>query len=120
MVEWLRSCGYFKLLNTLHEKTKASVIYDKTKKDDAIRREVIRHIRTFFNVEYDFFEKKYHIIFKDYFKKELANLDSFKKDQLLEVNNKNIILSNLGEHFSPQVANVFDAYNDQKFYSNNI
>ena len=92
----------------------------KMNKDDVIRREVIRHIRTFFNVEYDFFEKKYHIIFKDYFKKELANLDSFKKDQLLEVNNKNIILSNLGEHFSPQVANVFDAYNDQKFYSNNI
>ena len=92
----------------------------KMSKDDVIRREVIRHIRTFFNVEYDFFEKKYHIIFKDYFKKELANLDSFKKDQLLEVNSKNIILSNLGEHFSPQVANVFDAYNDQKFYSNNI
>ena len=88
--------------------------------DDVIRREVIRHIRTFFNVEYDFFEKKYNIKFKDYFKNELLNLESFKRDQLLDVNGSNIILSDLGEHFSPQVANVFDAYNDQKFYKRNI
>ena len=88
--------------------------------DDVIRREVIRHIRTFFNVEYDFFEKKYNMKFKEYFKKELSNLDSFKKDHLLEVNDKNIILSDLGEHFSPQVANVFDSYNDQKFYLRKI
>ena len=50
----------------------------KMSEDDVIRREIIRHIRTFFNVEYDFFEKKYRIKFKDYFKKELTNLDSFK------------------------------------------
>ena len=92
----------------------------KMTNDDVIRREVIRHVRTFFNVEYSFFEKKYSFKFKDYFKKELANLDSFIKDQLLEINNNNIVLSNLGEHFSPQVANVFDKYNDQKFYLRNI
>ena len=40
------------------------------KRDDTIRREVIRHIRTFFNLEFDFFEKKYKFIFKDYFKAE--------------------------------------------------
>ena len=44
----------------------------KMNKDDVIRREVIRHIRTFFNVEFDFFENKYAIKFKDYFKKELS------------------------------------------------
>ena len=38
----------------------------------------------------------------------------------LLVFDSNIILSDLGEHFSPQVANVFDAYNDQKFYKRNI
>ena len=88
----------------------------KMSKDDAIRREVIRHIRTFFNVEFNFFEKKHNIKFKDYFSKELSNLKSFVNDELLELNESNIILTSLGEHFSPQVANVFDTYDDQKFY----
>ena len=88
----------------------------KMNSDDVIRREVIRHIRTFFNVEFDFFNKKYKMDFKDYFKKELVNLLPLQDDQLLKINNSNIILSELGEHLSPQVANVFDAYNDQKFY----
>ncbi len=43
----------------------------KMKPDDVIRREVIRHIRTFFNVEFDFFDKKYPYKFKEYFEKEL-------------------------------------------------
>ena len=88
----------------------------KMSKDDAIRREVIRHIRTFFNVEFSFFEKKHNIKFNDYFEKEINNLKSFVNDELLEMNNDNIILTSLGEHFSPQVANVFDTYDDQKFY----
>lgn len=88
----------------------------KMSKDDSLRREVIRHIRTFFNVEFDFFEKKHNIKFKEYFGKELNNLKSFVNDGLLEINNNNIILSSLGEHFSPQVANVFDVYDDQEFY----
>ena len=88
----------------------------KMSKDDAIRREVIRHIRTFFNVEFNFFEKKHSIKFKDYFENELNNLKSFVNDELLEINDNNIVLTSLGEHFSPQVANVFDTYDNQKFY----
>jgi len=88
----------------------------KLSNDDVIRREVIRHIRTFFNVEFNFFEKKYEIIFKDYFKKELVNLIPLQQDGLLHVNDNNIILTQLGEHLSPQAANIFDKYNDQKFY----
>ena len=89
------------------------------KRDDVIRREVIRHIRTFFNLEFDFFEKKYELLFKQYFKKELKNLISFEIDQLIQINENNVVLSPLGEHFSPQIANVFDTYNDQKFYEKN-
>ena len=91
----------------------------KMSRDDVIRREVIRHIRTFFNIEIDFFEKKYEFSFKDYFKKELKNLIIFEKDQLLTINNNSIVVTPLGEHFSPQIANVFDIYNDQKFYDKN-
>ena len=84
--------------------------------DDVLRREIIRHIRTFFNIEFDFFENKYQIDFAKYFSSELINLISYEQDNLLTINNKNIVLTSLGEHFSPQVANVFDAYNDQEFY----
>jgi len=90
----------------------------KMSKDDAIRREVIRHIRTFFEVDYNFFENKYHFKFFDYFKNELINLRSFERDKLLTFNFSNITLSPLGRHFSPQIANCFDKYNDQKYYLN--
>ena len=88
----------------------------KMKPDDVIRREVIRHIRTFFNIEFDFFDKKYPHKFKDYFQKELMNLKTMENDGLLKINENNIMLTPLGEHFSPQIANVFDVYNDQEFY----
>lgn len=84
--------------------------------DDVIRREVIRHIRTFFNVEFDYFENKYSTNFKNYFEKELSHLKIFETDSLLKINDSNIIVSSLGEHFAPQIANVFDQYNDQEFY----
>jgi len=38
----------------------------KMKQDDVIRREVIRLIRTFFNIEFSFFEKKYEFSFKEF------------------------------------------------------
>ena len=88
----------------------------KISNDDAIRREVIRHIRTFFNVEYSFFENKYKINFADYFAKEIMNLKVYENDELLIVNKNNFTLTDLGQHFSPQVANVFDTYNNQEFY----
>ena len=88
----------------------------KMSKEDSIRREVIRHIRTFFHVEFDFFEKKHNLNFKNYFEKELKNIKSFVNDGLVEVHEKNFVLTSLGEHFSPQVANIFDTYNDQEFY----
>ena len=88
--------------------------------DDVIRREVIRHIRTFFNLEFDFFTKKYSKKFTDYFQSELNNLKSFENDGLININKNNITLTPLGEHFSPQIANVFDIYNDQEFYNKTI
>jgi oxygen-independent coproporphyrinogen-3 oxidase len=89
----------------------------KMKPGDVIRREVIRHIRTFFNVEFDYFDKKYPYKFKEYFEKELKNLKNMEEDGLLIINNENIVITPLGEHFSPQIANVFDVYNDQEFYN---
>ena len=41
-----------------------------------------------------------------------------EQDKLLTINSNNVVLSQLGEHFSPQIANCFDTYNDQKYYLN--
>ncbi len=84
--------------------------------DDAIRREIIRHIRTFFNVEFKYFEDKYKKNFKNYFQEELFKLQSYEDDGLLKLNDENVVISSLGQHFSPQIANVFDKYDDQGFY----
>ena len=43
-----------------------------------------------------------------------------ENDGLLKINDQNILLTPLGEHFSPQIANVFDVYNDQEFYKKAI
>lgn len=88
----------------------------KLSRDDIIRREVIRHIRTFFNIEFEYFENKFRINFKEYFEKELFYLKSLEQDELLTINEANVILTEIGEHLSPQVANIFDVYNNQEFY----
>ena len=62
----------------------------KISEDDTIRREVIRHIRTFFNIEFSYFEKKYSKKFKNYFQKELMNLKSFESDGLIKINDDNV------------------------------
>ena len=42
------------------------------------------------NVEFDYFNKKYKMDFKDYFKKELVNLLPLQDDQLLKINHLSI------------------------------
>lgn len=84
----------------------------KLNKDDKIRRKVVRDIRTYFNVEFSEIDQNYNINFKDYFKDELQTLKQFEIDGLIKLNDTHIQLTNFGEHFSPQIACVFDAYNE--------
>ncbi len=84
----------------------------KLNDDDKIRRKVVRDIRTYFNLDFVEIGEKYKIDFNKYFKEEISFLAEFQKDGLLEINNNSIVLSELGEHFSPQIACVFDKYND--------
>lgn len=84
----------------------------KLNEDDKLRRKVVRDIRTYFNVEFSEINKNYDIDFKDYFKDELQTLKQFEIDGLVKLNDSHIQLTDLGEHFSPQIACVFDAYNE--------
>lgn len=86
--------------------------------DDRIRRSVVRDVRTYFHINYDEFNKKFGVNFKDYFKKELEQLKVFENDGLVKRAKDYLQLTELGEHFSPQIACVFDAYNESNLFDN--
>ena len=89
----------------------------KLSKDDMIRQKIVKDIRTYFEINFDQINDEYSINFHNYFSKELENLKPYETDGLLNIQSDKIKLSELGLHFSPQIANAFDAYDDQKLYS---
>ena len=90
----------------------------KLSKDDMIRQKIVKDLRTFFEINFEEINKIFSINFNDYFSKELKNLKIYENDGLVKIFNDKIKLSELGIHFSPQIANAFDAYDDQKIYLN--
>ena len=83
----------------------------KLKEDDKIRRHLIGHIRTYFNLNFNEIESIYKINFKKYFNKEIKNLSEYIKDGLVILSNNHIEVTDLGVNFAPQIANIFDIYN---------
>ncbi len=79
--------------------------------DDKIRQLIVKTIRTYFKISFEEINEKFKINFLDYFSSELKLLKNFEKDGLLNISNKDFNLTEVGQHFSPQVANVFDKYN---------
>ena len=86
----------------------------KLNQDDKIRQELVKTLRTYFEIDFQYFSEKYNINFRDYFKAEIEDLEELKSDKLLTVNENNIKMTELGIHFSPIIANKFDKYNKIK------
>lgn len=89
----------------------------KLSDDDKVRQKIVKDLRTYFEIDFKEIEKEFNINFKEKFIVELQNLKNFEKDNLVEILEDKVVLTKLGQHFSPQVANVFDHYNDQKIYN---
>ena len=53
--------------------------------DDKIRRNIVRDIRTYFNLNFKELNEKHKINFKEYFKKELSFLKEFEDDGLVNI-----------------------------------
>lgn len=87
-------------------------IYRGTKltKDDKIRRYLVNVIRTYFQVDYTDFKKRFDINFKEYFSDQINFLKEHEKDGLVKIFDDKIKITNEGENFAPQIANVFDKY----------
>jgi oxygen-independent coproporphyrinogen-3 oxidase len=92
----------------------------KLNKDDKIRRDVIKNIRTYFSINYDEINKIHSIDFLKYFKKEIKELKEFVLDGLVILNKDHFSLTNLGKHMSPQVASVFDGFHNRPLYNSDI
>lgn len=82
----------------------------KMNSNDVIRREIIHTMRSFFSLDFHKIEQLYNIKFKEYFKKELKTLQIFEKDNLLNVSDDMIDITELGKYFIYQICQVFDTY----------
>ena len=88
--------------------------------EDKIRRDIIKRIRTYFTISFSEIECIYNIDFKVFFSQEIGNLEEFERDNIIQINEDSFVLTEVGKHFSPQVASVFDAYLDRALYDKTI
>ena len=89
-------------------------------KDSIIRREIIKDIRTFFEIDAEKISLKYNINFNEYFKKEINKLRQFFNDNLIYKEKNKIILTENGKHFANLIGSNFDIFinGDQRFNNN--
>ena len=80
------------------------------KPDDTLRRDLITQIMCHGGVNLLKFGKKWQIQFEDYFASELLNLKAFVQEGLLEINDRQMKIKDLGHLFLRNMAMVFDQY----------
>lgn len=83
----------------------------KLSDNDKIRRDVVKTLRTYFEIDFNEFEEKFKINFKEYFKDSLENLQEHSKDELVIIDKNKIKITELGNQFAPVVCNAFDDIN---------
>ncbi len=79
-------------------------------KDDSIRQWVINQLMCQFELDKKACERHFDIVFDTYFSDELTQLDACKAENLVEITDTQILVTELGRFFVRNVAMVFDAY----------
>lgn len=82
----------------------------KLSKEDLIRRDVTVGLRSNFFLDFETIERQYKINFREFFKKEMDNLDEFIKDGIIKVSNSRINVTEQGMPFVSFVCMNFDGY----------
>ena len=82
----------------------------KLSEDDKIRQHATQQLRTYWEINYEDFKNRFNINCKEYFKKEIDDLNDMNKDGLVEIHNDKIIITELGKDFAQFITNRFDAY----------
>jgi len=79
-------------------------------KDDLIRQYVIMKLMSNFKLDIEKFESIFNIKFKEYFADELKELEIFKSEKLISINDKEILCTPTGTLLIRNIAMPFDAY----------
>ena len=82
--------------------------------DDKIRRFVIMRLMCDFELNFSAVEKKFNIIFKDYFFNELQRFSEMEADGLITLNSEKLVVTEMGRLLIRNIAMKFDAYIDNK------
>jgi oxygen-independent coproporphyrinogen-3 oxidase len=85
----------------------------KLTEDDVIRREVIMKLMCQMELDISYIEKKYNIIFDEYFAESIEKLKILIDDGLLRFENKKLIVSFMGRLLIRNIAYCFDAHSDK-------
>ena len=82
----------------------------KLNQDDLIRQAVIMELMSNFKLNIPRIEKEFDINFAEYFKEAIQELQIFKNEELIMIDDKEIIASNTGEMLIRNISMEFDAY----------
>ncbi len=78
--------------------------------EDALRREIIMELFCNFYLDKKAVENKFRITFADHFQEQLNELRTMEEDGLLEINDENLTITELGRFFVRNICMVFDGY----------
>jgi oxygen-independent coproporphyrinogen-3 oxidase len=78
--------------------------------DDKIRRQVIQSLMCQTTLDFAPIEQRYHIDFNEYFSDEISRLAPLAEDNLVEVHQNRIKVTDAGQFLLRNIAMVFDAY----------
>jgi len=78
--------------------------------EDILRREVILDLFCNFHLDLPEVERRFGIVFRQHFSRELSALESFVGDGLVELCQDSVSVTELGRFFVRNVAMVFDQY----------
>jgi oxygen-independent coproporphyrinogen III oxidase len=78
--------------------------------NDIMRRDIIQRLRKNFHLNIKEIEKKYDIDFNIYFESELPDFEKFVDDELVEVTDDTILITEVGHQFTNIICRVFDKY----------
>lgn len=86
----------------------------KLNEDDLLRRDVITKVMCDFELDFSWVEEKYKINFDKYFAYALNNIGEMVDDGLITLENRKIVVSDMGRLMIRNIAMNFDGYLERK------
>ena len=88
--------------------------------DDLLRAAVIQALMCYDSLSFDDFSAEHHIDFRDYFATEIKRLQALADDDLIELDQSGVSITQKGRLLLRSIAMVFDRYIDQAENDNRL